>query len=132
MRLLLIGVLAAVLAVLLTVAVLTGYQQDQGVIRWFDGTGIAGKLDVVGSQPDHLVVENQANRSRIDVAVLSDGTFIAPLEPGTYRLHAVNDSRSMTVVVPERDCVELVLDLRIPGVVLRVPGEGWPLPVLAS
>jgi len=132
MRLLVIGVLAAVLATLLMVAVLTGYQQDQRVIRWFEGTGIAGKLDVVGTQPDHLVVENQANQSRIDVAVLSDGTFIAPLEPGTYRLHAVHDSRSITVVVPKRDCVEVVLDLRIPGVVLTVPGEGWPVPEIAS
>ena len=132
MRLLVVGVLAAVLSVLLTLAVLTEYQQDQGVIRWFDGTGIAGKLDVVGSQPDHLVVESQATGSRIDVAVLSDGTFIAPLEPGRYRLHAAGDSRSITVVVPQRDCVELVLDLRIPGVVLRVPGEGWPVPQIAG
>ena len=62
----------------------------------------------------------------------SDGTFIAPLAPGTYHLHAANDSRSITVVVPERDCVELVLDLRIPRVVLRVPGEGWPIPEVAS
>jgi len=132
MRLLVIGVLAAALSVLLTVAVLMGYQQDQRVIRWFDGTGIAGKVDVVGTQPDHLVVENQANRSRVDVAVLSDGTFIAPLEPGTYRLYVVHDSRYVTVVVPERDCVEVVLDLRIPGVVLRVPGEGWPVPRIAT
>jgi len=132
MRLLVIGVLAAGLATLLMVAVLTGYQQDQRVIRWFEGTGIAGKLDVVGAQPDHLVVENQANRSRIDVAVLSDGTFIAPLEPGTYRVRAVHDSRSITVVVPKRDWVEVVLDLRIPGVVLTVPGEGWPVPEIAS
>ena len=132
MRLLVIGVLAAALSVLLTVAVLMGYQQDQRVIRWFDGTGIAGKVDVVGTQPDHLVVENQANRSRVDVAVLSDGTFITPLEPGTYRLYVVHDSRYVTVVVPERDCVEVVLDLRIPGVVLRVPGEGWPVPRIAT
>jgi hypothetical protein len=132
MRLLVVGVLAAVLCVLLSIAVLTGYRQDQQVIRWFDGTGIAGKVDVVGAQPDHLVVENQENRSRIDVAVLSDGTFIAPLEPGTYRLHTVHDSRSITVVVPERECVEVVLDLRIPGVVLTVPGEGWPVPQIAS
>ena len=132
MRLLVVGILAAVMSVLLTVAVLTGYHQDQHVIRWFDGTGIAGKVDVVGSQPDHLVVESMANQDRTDVAVLSDGTFIAPLASGTYHLHAANDSRSITVVVPERDCVELVLDLRIPRVVLRVPGEGWPIPELAS
>ena len=132
MRLLVVGILAAVLSVLLAVAVLTGYHQDQHVIRWFEGTGIAGKVDVIGSQPDHLVVENLANQARIDVAVLSDGTFIVPLDPGTYRLRAANDSRSIQVVVPARDCVELVLDLRIPGVVLRVPGEGWPIPEVAS
>ena len=132
MKLLVVGVLAVIISLLLTAAVVLGYEQDQRVIRWFDGTGIAGKVDIVGSQPDRLVVENMANQDRTDVAVLSDGTFIAPLASGTYRLRAANDSRSITVVVPERDCVELVLDLRIPGVVLRVPGEGWPIPEVAS
>jgi len=131
-KLLVVAVLAVILSLLLTAAVVLGYQQDQRVIRWFDGTGIAGKVDVVGSQPAYLVVENQETQSRVDVAVLSDGTFIAPLQPGKYRLHAANDTRSITVVVPARDCVELVLDMRIPGVVLEVPGRGWPVPGVAS
>ena len=46
MRLLRVGLLAVLVVGLLFVAVLRGYSDDQAVIQWFPGTGIAGKIDV--------------------------------------------------------------------------------------
>jgi len=116
------------LTTLLTVAVLTGYRNDQQVIRWFPGTGIAGKLDVGGAQPAYLAIENESTGAAATVAVLADGAFIAPLDPGTYRLQPAGDARSVEVLVPDGHCVDLVLDFRIPMLVLSVPGEGPPVP----
>jgi len=132
MRFLLIGVLAAVIATLLTIALLVGYSHDQGVIRWFPGTGVAGKLDVMGAQPAYVVIEDERVGSAASYPVLSDGTFLAPLEPGPYRLAAAGDDRWVTIDVPEGGCVEIVLDYRFAGLLLRIPGEGWPIPQLAG
>ncbi len=132
MKLLVVGLLAAALAVLLTIAVVAGYREDQGTIRWFPGTGIAGKVDVIGPQPTNLLITNEQSGVSVTAPVLSDGTFLAALNPGTYRLQAAGDDRRITVQVPTEDCLEIVLDYRIPGAVLRVPGEGWPLPGLAT
>ena len=71
MRLLVIGVLAALAAALLTVALLVGYHQDQGIIRWFPGTGVASKLDVMGAQPTYVVIEDEQAGSSASFPVLS-------------------------------------------------------------
>ncbi len=131
MKLLVIGVLAAVLSVLLTVAVLTGYRQDQQVIRWFPGTGIAGKVDVLGAEPTYLSIANRATGNEYTVRVLDDGTFVAPLPPGTYQLQLPNDDRTVSLAVPNGECLDLVLDFRLPVLVLKIPREGWPLPEVA-
>jgi hypothetical protein len=131
MKRLIIGLLAAVLTLLLTAAMLTGYRQDQQVIRWFPGTGIAGKIDIAVSEPRYVLIENRQTGAAANVRVLSDGTFIAPLAPGVYRLKLANDERSINVRVPNGDCVDLVLDYRLPVLVLKVPREGWPIPQLA-
>ena len=128
MKWLMIGVLAAVLSLLLTAAVLIGYHEDQNRIRWFPGTGIAGKVDVIGGQPAYLSIEDDMTGAKATVGVQADGSFIAPLEPGTYRLQLADDSRSITVAVPAGHCVDVVLDFRVPLIVLTVPGEGWPIP----
>jgi len=131
MRLLVIAVLGALAAGLLTVALLVGYDQDQQIIRWFPGTGIAGKVDVTGAPPAYVVIEDRRAGSVTSYPVLSDGTFLAPLEPGPYRLAAAGDDRWVTIDVPEGGCVEIVMDYRFPGLLLRVPGEGWPIPQVA-
>ncbi len=128
MKLRVVALLVATLTTLLTVAVLTGYRNDQQVIRWFPGTGIAGKLDVIGPQPAYLSIENASTGTAATVAVLSDGSFIAPLDPGIYRLQPAGDSRSAEVRVPGGHCVDVVLDFRTPRLVLSVPGEGLPVP----
>jgi hypothetical protein len=128
MRLLVIGLLAAAVTVLLTVTMFVGYKHDQGIIRWFPGTGVAGKLDVDGAPPAYVVIEDVRGGSATTYPVLSDGTFLAPLEPGPYRLAAAGDDRSVVITVPEGGCVEIVLDYRLPGLLLRIPGEGWPIP----
>lgn len=130
MRLLVIAVAAAVVAILLTVAVL-GYRQDQRVIRWFDGTGVAAKLDVAGHEPGHVSIEDARTGKAYTFAVAADGTFVAPLQPDVYRVAIPGDARTVTLTVPAGDCLDLVLDYRLPLVVLRVPREGWPLPSLA-
>lgn len=58
----------------------------------------------------------------------ADGTFIARLAPGDYRLQLPDDSRSVPVSVPAGHCVDLVLDFRLPSIVLQIPGEGLPIP----
>lgn len=131
MRLLLVGVLAIVLAILLTVTLLVGYRHDQQVIRWFPGTGIAGKVDVLGGAPTHLSIANRATGREYTVRVLDDGTFVAPLPPGAYALQLPNDDRTVTLAVPTGECLDLVLDYRFPAAVLEVPREGWPLPSVA-
>ena len=60
--------------------------------------------------------------------VAADGTFVARLDPGAYQLALPQDSRSAAVVVPRGKCLDLVLDFRLPMVVLEIPGEGWPVP----
>jgi hypothetical protein len=131
MRFLVIGLLAAIMAVLLTVTLLVGYEHDQAIIRWFPGTGVAGKLDITGAQPAFVVIEDERVASLATYPVLSDGTFLAPLEPGTYRMAAAGDDRWVAITVPEGGCVEIVLDYRFPGLLLRIPGEGWPIPQVA-
>lgn len=130
MRLLVVAVAAAVLAILLTVALL-GYRQDQRVIRWFDGTGVAAKLDVAGHEPGHVSIEDARTGKGYTFPVAADGTFVAPLPPDVYRLAIPGDARTVTLTVPAGDCLDLVLDYRLPLVVLRVPREGWPLPTPA-
>ena len=128
MRLLRIGLLAALTAGLLAVAVVHGYSEDQAVIRWFPGTGIAGKIDVAGAVPSSLVIEDQTSGYLRLADVAADGTFIARLAPGDYRLQVPDDSRSVRVSVPPGHCLDLVLDFRVPGIVLEIPGEGLPIP----
>ncbi len=131
MKLLAIGLLAAVLSVLLTVALLTGYHEDQQVVRWFPGTGIAGKVDVLGAAPTYLSIANRAGGQEYTVRVLDDGSFVAPLPPGTYDLRLPDDGRTVTLSVPNGECLDLVLDFRFPILVLKIPREGWPLPEVA-
>ena len=130
MRLLVVGVLAAVLATLLTVALL-GYRHDQHVIRWFPGTGIAAKIDVLAQAPAYVSIDDLRTGEEHTFAVADDGTFVAPLPPDAYRIQLPGDGRAVTVDVPRGDCVDLVLDYRFPLVVLRVPREGRPLPTVA-
>jgi len=128
MRALVIGLLAFLAAALLTLALLVSYHQDQQIIRWFPGTGVAGKLDVVGATPAYVVIQDERAGATTSYPVLSDGTFLAPLEPGPYRLAAAGDGRWVLIDVPEGGCVEIVLDYRVPGLLLRIPGEGMPIP----
>jgi hypothetical protein len=132
MKLLRIGILAVLTAGLLAVAVVRGYSEDQAVIRWFPGTGIAGKIDVPGNMPSSLIIEDQTSGHVRLTDIAADGTFVARLAPGDYRLQLANDSRSIRVSVPPGHCLDLVLDLRLPGVVLEIPGEGLPIPRLVS
>jgi len=125
---LVLGLLAALAAGLLTLAVLQGYRQDQRIIRVFAGTGVAGKIDVIGKAPSFLLISNERSQTPVHVAVAADGTFVARLDPGAYRLQLPQDSRSAPVVVPNGECLDMVLDFRLPVVVLEIPGEGWPVP----
>jgi hypothetical protein len=127
-RLLRIGLLAFLTVGLLAVAVMHGYSEDQSAIRWFPGTGIAGKIDVMGPMPSAVLIEDQKSHDIVPMAVDADGTFIVRLAPGDYRLQLQGDSRSVLVSVPSGHCVDLVLDFRLPTVVLEIPGEGWPVP----
>jgi hypothetical protein len=127
MKLLTVAVLAVVAVGLLTAALLVGYRQDQQTIYHFAGTGIAGKIDVFGTQPDYVLIED-ASGTVTRAAVASNGTFIARLDPGVYRLRLARDSRHAQVVVPAGECLDVVLDFRLPWVVLEIPGEDWPVP----
>jgi hypothetical protein len=128
MRLLVLGFLAALVAGLLTVAVLHGYREDQRVIRFFAGTGVAGKIDVIGTPPSYLLIAGEKAKTAARVAVAADGTFVARLDPGAYRLQLPADSRTAPVLVPNGECLDVVLDFRLPFVVFEIPGEGWPVP----
>ena len=130
-RLLRIGLLAFLTVGLLAVAVMHGYSEDQRVIRWFPGTGIAGKIDVLETMPSAVLIEDQKSHHLMPLAVAADGTFVARLAPGDYRLQLQGDSRSVLVSVPRDHCVDLVLDFRLPTVVLEIPGEGLPVPTAA-
>lgn len=124
-KLLTVGLLAVLTVCLLSAALLIGYRQDQQVIYRFAGTGIAGKIDVFGTTPDYLFVDGADLRTVTRVPVASNGTFVARLEPGSYRLQLPHDSRLASVVVPSGECLDLVLEFRLPGLVLEIPGEGW-------
>lgn len=130
MRLLVIGVLAAVLTVLVTVTLL-GYRHDQLIVRWFPGPGIAAKVDMVGAAPGSVEIDNLQTGKEYTAPVDGDGTFVAPLPPGRYDVRVAGDGRTITLDVPSGDCLDLVLDYRFPLVVLKVPREGWPLPSIA-
>jgi len=130
MRLLVVGVLAAVLCVLVTVTLL-GYRHDQAVIRWFPGTGIAAKIDMLGATPSSVLLDNRQTGKDYTAQVDGDGTFIAPLPPGLYEVRIPGDARTVMLEVPKGDCLDLVLDYRLPLVTLKVPREGWPLPSIA-
>jgi len=127
-RLLLLGFLVALATGLLTVAVLHGYREDQRIIHFFAGTGIAGKIDVIGKPPPYLLIGAVGSKTADRVEVAADGTFVARLDPGTYRLQLPGDSRSAPLLVPSGECLDVVLDFRLPVVVLKIPGEGWPVP----
>lgn len=131
MKLLVVGVLAAALATLLTITLL-GYRHDQHVIRWFPGTGIAAKLDVAGQAPPYVSIDDRRTGKEYTFTVAADGTFVAPLPPDVYSLQLPGDARTVSLSVPRGDCLDLVLDYRFPLVVLRVPREGWPVPTLAG
>ena len=128
MKLLRIGCLAVLTVGLLVVAVLRGYADDQAVIRWFPGTGIAGKIDVAQAMPSEVAIQDQASGSLRLADVAADGTFVARLAPGDYRLYLSGDSRSVRLPVPPGHCLDVVMDFRLPGVVLTIPGEGLPIP----
>ena len=128
MKLLVIGVLAAVVSVLLTVTLLVGYHSDQRIVPMFPGTGIAGKLDTLGGPPSAVEIENSQSGKGYAFSVRDDGTFIAPLPPGRYEVRLPGDGRTATLDVPSGECLDLVLDYRFPLVVLEVPREGWPVP----
>lgn len=130
MRLLVIGVLAVVVSILLTVTLL-GYRHDQTVVRWFPGTGIAGKIDTIGASPSSIEIDNRTTGKEYPVPVDGVGTFIAPLPPGRYDVRFSGDGRTITLDVPAGECLDLVLDYRFPLIVLKVPREGWPLPAIA-
>jgi hypothetical protein len=127
-RLLRVGLLAFLTVGLLAVAVMHGYSEDQSVIRWFPGTGIAGKIDVMGTIPSYLVIEDLSSRTSVRTPVAANGTFVAALVPGDYSLQLPGESRWTQVFVPRGHCVDLVLDFRLPGVVLQIPVEGLPIP----
>jgi hypothetical protein len=131
MKILVVGLLAAVVSVLLTVTLLAGYRQDQQVVRWFPGTGIAGKIDEVGDPPSYVLIDNTRTGKAYTESVLADGTFIAPLPPGRYDVRVPDDGRTISLDVPSGECLDIVLDYRFPVLVLKVPREGWPIPRLA-
>ena len=130
MRLLVVGVLAAALSLLLTIA-LFSYHADQTRIRFFAGAGIAGKVDAFGALPSYIRIEDLSSHTKTGASLAADGTFVARLAPGSYRLNLPRDSRSVTVAVPSDECVDVILDFRIPGLVLTISGEGWPSPRVA-
>jgi len=123
-----LGLLGALVAGLFTVAVFHGYREDQRVIRFFAGTGVAGKIDVIGTPPSYVLIAGENAKTTARVAVAADGTFVARLQSGAYRLQLPADSRTAPVLVPNGECLDLVLDFRLPFVVLEIPGEGWPVP----
>jgi hypothetical protein len=123
-----LGFLAALAVGLLTVAALHGYREDQRIIRFFAGTGVAGKIDVIGKRPSYLLIGSDRSKTADRVAVAADGTFVARLDPGGYWLQMPGDSRSAPLLVPSGECLDMVLDFRLPIVVLEIPGEGWPIP----
>ncbi|TME70722.1 MAG: hypothetical protein E6I50_03840 [Chloroflexi bacterium] len=122
MKLLVVGILVAALAVLLTVATLIGYQSDRSSIPDFAGTGIAARIDTFGALPKSIAIQNEQTGATTLTQVAADGTFAARLSPGRYRISMQGDSRTVTIAVPSGDCVDVILDYRIPGLVLRIPG----------
>ena len=83
MRLLRIGLLAVLTAGLLAVAVVRGYSEDQAVIRWLPGTGIASKIDVTGTMPSSVIIEDQSSGFLRLADVAADGTLSPALHPAT-------------------------------------------------
>ena len=125
MKLLTIALLAVVAVGLLSAVLLIGYRQDRQVIYRFAGTGIAGKIDVFGTAPDYLLIDGPDSGTVTRVPVASNGAFVARPDPGSYRLQLPDDSRRAPVVVPSGECLDLVLDFRLPWLVLKISGEGW-------
>jgi hypothetical protein len=132
LKLLVIGVLTVLAVGLLVVAVAHGYSQDQAAIRWFPGTGIAGKVDVAGRMAAYVLIEDGESRPLARAPLASDGTFVIRLDPGPYRLQLPRDARSASVTVHGGHCLDLVFDFRLPLVVMEIPGEGWPVPRLTT
>ena len=128
MKALVIGVLAAILSLLMTATVVLGYRNEQQTIYRFMGTGIAAKVDVWGNPPAYVLIENADTRVVTRVPLSQGGSLVAHLSPGTYTLKLPDDSRSVTIDVPDGECTDLVLDFRLPAIVLKIPGEGWPIP----
>jgi hypothetical protein len=132
MRRWIVPVLATAVLLLLGATLVHGYRIDQSRIRMFEGTGIAGKVDVVGPMPHYLSVEGLASKSVKLVAVNADGSFVARLGPGRYRFRLPGRTASATVEVSGGRCTDLILDFRLPSLVLVVPGEGWPVPAVVG
>lgn len=128
MKALVIGVLAAILSILMTATVVLGYRNEQQTIYRFMGTGIAAKVDVWGNPPAYVLIEKAGTGVESRTPLSKNGSLVARLLPGTYTLSLPGDSRSVTIDVPDGECTDLVLDFRLPVVVLEVPGEGWPIP----
>ena len=122
MKLLVVGILVAALAALLTVATLIGYQNDRSRIPYFAGTGIAAKIYTFGAPPKSIDILNEETGALTITQVGADGTFAARLSPGRYRISMPGDARTVMIAVPSGDCVDVILDYRIPGLVLRIPG----------
>jgi hypothetical protein len=79
-RLLVLGLLAVLAAGLLTVAAVHGYRDDQRRIHFFAGTGVAGKIDVIGNPPSYLLIASEKSSTPSRIAVAADGTFAARLD----------------------------------------------------
>src|SRR5258708_16879212 len=94
------------------------------------GTGIAAKIDVFGAAPLYVLIEDETSHLIKRSALARDGTFAARLAPGNYRLRLPNDPRSVAIAVPNGECLDLVLDFRGPGPVLRIPGHALPISAL--
>ena len=121
MKLFRIALLTSLVLLVATAAVFGDYGRERRTIRWFPGTGIAAKVDVWGAAPPHVRIANTETGAVTDADVWPDGTFIAPLPPGIYRLETPGDSRTITLTVPRGDCVDVIFDFRVPGLVLTIP-----------
>jgi hypothetical protein len=121
MKLFRIALLTSLVVLVTTAAVFGDYGRERQTIRWFPGTGIAARVDVWGAEPSHVRIVNVDTGAASDADVWPDGTFIAPLPPGTYRVDLPAKSQTATLVVPRGECLDVILDFRLPGVVLTIP-----------
>ena len=121
MKLFRIALLMSLGLLVATAAVFGDYGRERQTIRWFPGTGIAAKVEVWGAAPPHVRIANMETGAVTYAEVWRDGTFIAPLPPGTYRIDVPSDSRAVALTVPRGECLDVILDFRLPGLVLTIP-----------